>query len=143
MSQEDVIPAVAGLTPDQVWQSPGGAATIGYHVAHLSGATDRLLTYARGESLTPEQRAAFSAEKRLSDSRPSIDDLVAKWKETIEIALGQLRGTKEENLLDVREVGRDRIPSNVLGLLFHAAEHASRHTGQVVTTAKLIRSLGP
>ena len=141
MSQEDVISAVDGLTPDQVWRSPGGAATIGYHVAHLSGATDRLLTYARDESLTPEQRATFSAEKRLSDTRPSIDDLVAKWKETIEIAIGQLRGTGEEHLLDVREVGRDRIPSNVLGLLFHAAEHASRHTGQVVTTAKMVRGL--
>jgi uncharacterized damage-inducible protein DinB len=29
----------------------------------------------------------------------------------------------------------------VLGLLFHAAEHASRHTGQVVTTTKIVRAL--
>jgi uncharacterized damage-inducible protein DinB len=27
-----------------------------------------------------------------------------------------------------------------LGLLHHAAEHATRHTGQVVTTALIVRS---
>jgi hypothetical protein len=26
----------------------------------------------------------------------------------------------------------------VLGLLFHAAEHSTRHAGQLVTTAKII-----
>jgi uncharacterized damage-inducible protein DinB len=36
-------------------------------------------------------------------------------------------------------VGRARLPTNVLGLLFHTAEHAARHAGQVVTTMKLVR----
>jgi uncharacterized damage-inducible protein DinB len=44
------------------------------------------------------------------------------------------------SLLDFRGVGRAQLPSNVLGLLFHAAEHASRHTGQVVTTAKMLKA---
>lgn len=142
MSQEDVARAVDGLTPEQVWQSPGGSATVGFHVAHLSGATDRLFTYARGDSLTPEQRATLATEARLSEVRPALEDLVTKWNQTIDIAIAQLRATKEESLIDPREVGRDRLPSNVLGLLFHAAEHASRHTGQVVTTAKLVRTVG-
>jgi uncharacterized damage-inducible protein DinB len=142
MSKEDIDRAVDGLTPDQIWASPGGAATIGYHVAHLSGATDRLLTYARGETLTPEQKDTFRAEARLSDTRAPFEQLLTKWHETIDIAIAQLRAIKEENLLDAREVGRDRLPSNVLGLLFHAAEHASRHTGQVVTTAKVVRAAG-
>ncbi len=37
-----------------------------------------------------------------------------------------------------RAVGRAGLPWTGLGLLFHAAEHASRHTGQVISTAKLI-----
>jgi uncharacterized damage-inducible protein DinB len=139
MSREDVARAVDGLTAAQVWASPAGLATVGFHVAHLSGATDRLLTYARGGSLTPEQRAVLAAEARLSETRPSIDELLARWQQTVELALAQLRSTKEGNLLDAREVGRDRLPSNVLGLLFHAAEHASRHTGQVVATARVVR----
>ena len=142
MAKEDIDRAVAGLTAEQVWLSPGGAATIGFHVAHLSGATDRLFTYARGDKLSPEQRACLAAEAKVSETRPALEDLMAKWGETIDLALAHLRATVEENLLDVREVGRDRLPSNVLGLLFHAAEHASRHTGQVLTTAKVIRAIG-
>ena len=33
---------------------------------------------------------------------------------------------------DARGVGRAQLPSTVLGLLFHAAEHTQRHVGQVV-----------
>jgi hypothetical protein len=35
-------------------------------------------------------------------------------------------------------VGRGRLPSTVIGLLFHAAEHTQRHAGQVVTTARIV-----
>ena len=140
MSKEDVSQAVAGLTQDQVWLSPGGVTTIGFHVGHLSGATDRLFTYARGDKLSDDQRAWLAAERTFFGAQPAIEELVQRWHDTIEISFGQLRSMKEEALLDVREVGKDRLPSNVLGLLFHAAEHASRHTGQVVTTAKLIKA---
>ncbi len=45
-------------------------------------------------------------------------------------------------LLDQREVVRARQPSNVLGLLFPAAELTQRHTGQVITTVKILRGQG-
>jgi len=41
-------------------------------------------------------------------------------------------------LLDKRGVGRAQLPSNVLGLLFHAAEHTMRHTGQLLVTARIL-----
>ena len=53
--------------------------------------------------------------------------------------LAQLRATDEATLLELREVGRMKLPSNVLGLLFHAAEHTQRHVGQVIVAAKLGR----
>jgi len=34
------------------------------------------------------------------------------------------------------------LPTNVVGLLFHLAEHTQRHTGQVITTAKIVRASG-
>jgi hypothetical protein len=49
---------------------------------------------------------------------------------------------QEADLLTARAVGRRQLPSNVLGLLFHAAEHTQRHTGQVITTSKIVRGLG-
>jgi hypothetical protein len=32
------------------------------------------------------------------------------------------------------------LPRNVLGLLFHVAEHSARHAGQAITTAKVVRA---
>jgi len=36
--------------------------------------------------------------------------------------------------------GRAGLGSSVLGVLFHIAEHAARHAGQAITTARLLRS---
>jgi uncharacterized damage-inducible protein DinB len=139
MSIEDCEAAVRDLRPEQVWVEPDGAASIGFHLRHLVGATDRLLTYARGEALTTEQKAALSGERMPGEPAAEAAWLIAAWRAGVERALAQLAGTPEATLLDRRGVGRAQLPSNVLGLLFHAAEHASRHTGQVVTTAKMLK----
>jgi hypothetical protein len=31
------------------------------------------------------------------------------------------------------------LPTTVVGLLIHCAEHTQRHVGQMVTTAKIVR----
>jgi len=141
MAREDVANAVDGLTAQQLWMQPGGIAPLGFHIAHLIGSTDRLLTYARGETLSEEQIATMKAEKMLSETRPSLDSLLAALEKGIDAALRQLASTTEQSLGAPRLVGRAQLPSTVLGLLFHAAEHAQRHTGQVVTTAKLVRGM--
>jgi len=141
MAREDVEAAVRGLSVDQVWMSPSGVTPLGFHVAHLSGSTDRLLTYARGDRLDATQKAALLREAGLAAERPSIESLLTAWQATVDRALVQLAATPETTLGDARAVGRAQLPSTVLGLLFHAAEHASRHTGQVVTTARLVRAL--
>jgi uncharacterized damage-inducible protein DinB len=58
----------------------------------------------------------------------------------LERALAQLRTTDPATLLEARHVGRARLPATVIGLLFHAAEHATRHVGQAITTAKLLQA---
>jgi uncharacterized damage-inducible protein DinB len=141
MSREDVETAALGLTIDQLWDEPGGIASVGFHLAHLAGSTDRLLTYARGEALSDAQRKTLARERTLSTERPALGDLLAAWQHMVGKALEQLSSTSDAMLLQPRFVGRQQLPSTVLGLMFHAAEHASRHTGQVVTTAKLIRGL--
>ena len=55
--------------------------------------------------------------------------------------MAQLRATPPASIHDARAVGRAALPTTVLGLLFHAAEHSQRHAGQVVTTARVVRSL--
>ena len=141
LSIEDCEHAAAGLTPEALWLSPGGAASIGFHLRHLAGSTDRLLTYARGERLTREQLAVLAAEATPGDPPADAPALLAGWRAAVDRALAQLAATPEASLADPRAVGRAQLPSTVLGLLFHAAEHASRHTGQVVTLAKVVRAV--
>ena len=140
MSMEDCGKAAADLDTQDLWREPGGAASVGFHLRHLAGSTDRLFTYARGDALTAAQKAALLAERAPGETPPSAADLLDAWRTTVEWALAQLATTAEDTLLDARGVGRAQLPSTVLGLLFHAAEHASRHTGQVVTTAKVVRA---
>ncbi len=139
MAEEDAAAAVHGLTAEQIWHRPGGAASIGFHLAHLAGSTDRLLTYARGESLSERQLNVLSGEAHLADSRPAVELLLARWREVVQNALQQIAATPETTLTEPREVGRAKLPSTVIGLIFHAAEHAQRHVGQMVATAKIIR----
>jgi uncharacterized damage-inducible protein DinB len=126
------------IPPEHVWLRPGGAASIGFHVKHLGAALDRLLTYARGERLSDAQKEAFRSEAESGNPPAHLVDLVNEASAQIERALDQLRRTSPDQLLDYRGVGRAQLPSNVLGLLFHAAEHSSRHAGQLITTAKIL-----
>lgn len=100
---------------------------------------DRLLTYARGEMLSDEQLQALRGEGEPGDPPVDAGPLVAAAVAAIDRAIEQVRATSDASLLEPRAVGRKRLPSTVLGLLYHAAEHVTRHVGQVITTAKVVR----
>ena len=134
------LEGAAGLTSAQLWARPGGAASIGFHLKHLAGSLDRLLTYARGKPLSVSQYEFLAAEEH--EQAETADALVRRAQAAIDRALAQVRGTPLCTLDEPREVGRHRLSSTVLGLLFHAAEHAQRHSAQIITTAKVVRGLG-
>jgi hypothetical protein len=137
---EDVRRVVPPLGGEALWARPGGAASVGFHVRHAAGSLDRLFTYARGETLSEAQRAALARETAPAEQgTASAAELVAAFEAQVERALAQLRETPEDRLTERREVGRARLPSTVLGLLFHAAEHTQRHVGQTITTAKVVQ----
>lgn len=138
--REEMRRHVAGLSPGQLAARPAGAASIEYHVRHSAGSLDRLFAYARGEGLSAEQRAALVAESSAAGS--TVEDLLIVFEDAVQRALRQLRTTDPARLLDAREVGRAKLPSTVIGLLFHAAEHTQRHIGQVATTSKVVRDAG-
>lgn len=141
--QEDLQDLAARVPPGHVWMRPGGAGSIAFHVQHVGGSIDRLLTYARGEQLTDAQRAALAAEGSDAESPSSLQALVDETVRAIERALAQVRSTPRDSLLEARKVGRAGLPSTTLGLLVHAAEHAARHTGQATTTAKILAGITP
>jgi hypothetical protein len=139
-AREDVARAAAALAPDDLWATPGGAASVGFHLRHIAGSVDRLLTYALGRQLDDRQRAALAAETAPpGEPRPDAAALVAAATGAIDRALEIIRATDPAMLHQAREVGRARLPSTVFGLLFHVAEHTQRHVGQLITTAKIVR----
>ena len=93
----------------------------------------------RGQALSGEQRASLASEQ---EPGAGADELVAIVRAAVGKALAQLRATPRDELLTPRDVGHKQLPSNVIGLLFHAAEHTQRHTGQAVSTARIVRALG-
>ncbi len=138
-ARRDLEKVTADLTLEEVWGRPGGAASIGFHLQHVAGVLDRLLTYARGEELGAEQMRALRAEGQPPGPSAGAGALLRAAQVAIDAALVQVRATALASLLEPRLVGRQRLPSTVLGLLYHAAEHVTRHTGQIATTAKILR----
>ena len=136
---EDIPSALSGLTTEQLWAKPGGAASVGYHVRHITGSIDRLLTYARGEMLRDAQVAALETEGQRDEG--GATQFARAAVEAIACAIEVMRSTPPALYLEPREVGRRRLPTTVIGLLVHIAEHTQRHTGQIVTTAKVARSI--
>jgi len=139
LAREDVAAATNGLSADQLWQRPNGITPIGFHLAHLAGATGRLLAYAKGVPLTDAQKAFLLYEGNVMNTRPGLEKLTADWHAALDNAAAQLAATPENTLTEPRTIGRAQLPTTVIGAIFHAAEHAARHTGQIVTTSKLVR----
>jgi uncharacterized damage-inducible protein DinB len=124
--------------PDALlWEKPGGMASAGFHLQHLTGVLDRLFTYASGEQLSADQLKHLASEGKQEDGITTVQ-LVQQFNKQVDIAILQLKNTNEKTLTDQRLVGRKQIPSTVIGLLFHAAEHTQRHTGQLLVTAKIV-----
>ena len=127
-------------------ERPAGVASVGFHLQHLSGVLDRLLTYARAEALTNEQLTALAAENPpLTIGPDMVAQLVQRFDTQVDKALSQLRATTEASLTEPRSVGRAQIPSTVMGLLVHAAEHTTRHLGQLLVTVRVVQAarIGP
>ena len=140
---EDLGEVAAALSPSELVTAPGGAAPIYFHLRHIAGSIDRLTTYARGEKLDESQRAALRSEKEPPGKMEEAPALVEKVVEAIHRAIEQMRKTSDASLYEPRKVGSAGLLSTVMGLLFHTAEHAQRHTGQVITTARIVRGKAP
>ncbi len=122
-----------------LWLRPAGMASVGFHLQHLSGVLDRVFTYARSESLSEFQFAQLAEEGLNSAYGYSVDELVGRFNNQVDIAIEQIKATDESTLADYRGIGRAGLPSTVIGLLFHAAEHTMRHVGQLMVTAAVLR----
>lgn len=136
-TQVEVHKGLKDFPESLIWERPEGAASVAFHLQHIPGVLDRIYTYARGEQLNQQQLDYMMAEGK-KDDNIKLSALLDHLDRQVAKALEQLRGTPEMELLQPRAVGRKQLPSNVIGLLFHGAEHSQRHTGQLLVTARVV-----
>jgi hypothetical protein len=139
-AREEVSAIMEDFPEELLWTRPGGVASAGFHLQHLVGILDRLFTYARGGALTATQLEYLKREGSVSSPAESARDLVSAFQRQVEHSLNELRTLDVGILKEPRFVGRRRLPSTVLGLLFHAAEHTQRHVGQLLVTIRVQRN---
>jgi hypothetical protein len=133
--REDLERHTAGLATRDVWRRIGNIAPLGFHLRHIPGSADRLVTYLEERSLSAEQ-----FEDLKNELSPGADaaTLLGEMKLRFEYVENRLKNFRFHDLHAPRYIGRKRLPTTVLGLLVHIAEHTQRHLGQAVTTAKLL-----
>ncbi|MBD1395372.1 DinB family protein [Mucilaginibacter glaciei] len=125
--------------PDELlWTKVAGMASPGFHLQHLTGVLDRLYAYAKGEALTETQLNYLSAEGKPTTKTDTVSELLADFNTQVDAALAQLAAEKESTLTEIRGVGRAQLPSTVVGLYVHSAEHTMRHLGQLIVTVKVL-----
>ncbi len=134
-AREDLAKYTEPLTDAQLWAMPYGFGSVGFHICHIAGSTDRLLTYLQGRNLTSGQMAALEAEKR--PTGPNREELLAQLDRVFQQSEELVRGLDPAILVEPRWVGRKRLPATVAGLLHHTGEHIQRHVGQAISAAKL------
>jgi UPF0271 protein len=136
-AREELARHTADMTGAQLRAQPGGVASVAFHIQHIGGSTDRLLTYACARQLSEEQLADLRGEKKVIAG--TREELLTKMDEIFIKAEKVIRGLPAAQLREPRELGRKRLPTTLHGLLVHIAEHTMRHAGQAVTTATIVK----
>jgi hypothetical protein len=137
-AQEDLERWTRSLTDEDIWRRFGDVAPVGFHIRHIAGSVDRLITYAQGGTLDDAQMKVLKSEAEATG--PSRDGLLALLNEKLSHADAIVRSIDPKTLEDVREIGRKRVPVPLGVLLVHIAEHTQRHVGAAIVTAKMAGS---
>jgi hypothetical protein len=138
-AREELNELMIGFPETLLWEKVVGMASPGFHLQHLTGVLDRLFTYAKGGLLSDEQLVYLAAEGKQSEGEISVGFLVNAFNQKVDAVLQQLKTTDESTLTDWRGVGRAQLPSTVIGLYTHSAEHTMRHLGQLIVTVKVLK----
>jgi uncharacterized damage-inducible protein DinB len=138
-AREEINALMKDFPEEKLWEKPAGLASPAFHLQHIVGVLDRLFTYANGNELSNQQLEYLSAEGKY-DANVPLNELLENLRKKIETTVAELKFLNEETLTEFRGVGRKQLPSTVLGLVFHAAEHTMRHLGQLLVTVRILKA---
>jgi uncharacterized damage-inducible protein DinB len=135
LAREDLERWCDGLSDEELNQRPGGIASVAFHLRHIARSMDRLLTYAEGKQLAPEQISIMKQEMEPGGTR---NELLAELVVAFSKSSRRIRSFQPGQMEEERKVGKKELPTSVGGLLVHVADHTQRHVGQAITTAKIV-----
>jgi len=138
LALDDLTKWTTGLTDTEVHSQPLSLTSVAFHLRHIARSVDRILSYAEGNQLTTEQLALLKAE---STGEEPLAALLAEVEASFSNAADRIRVLATADFNTFRGVGRKQLPTSIGGALIHVADHTLRHTGQVVTTAKVLMAL--
>jgi uncharacterized damage-inducible protein DinB len=136
LAEEDLEKWCGALSQAELNARPGGVASVAFQIRHIARSVDRLLTYAEGRQLSKAQLEQLKSEMEPSAEAAEIFSELRVQLRRAEQRIRALAAT--EDLEAARSVGRRALPTTVGGLLVHVADHTQRHTGQAITTAKIV-----
>jgi uncharacterized damage-inducible protein DinB len=138
LSLDDIRKWTGGLSDPEVHARPLGLPAVAFHIKHIARSVDRILTYAEGSQLSTGQLTAMKAEQAGAET---LAELLSELEASFSSAATRIRTLAGGNYDDPRGVGRKQLPTSMGGALIHVADHTQRHTGQVVTTAQVLKAL--
>jgi uncharacterized damage-inducible protein DinB len=138
LALDDLTKWTADLSDAEVHSRPLGLPSLSFHLKHIAGSVDRILSYAEGNQLSAEQLAALKSEQTGDES---LAALIAELEASFSNAADRIRVLATANFDTARAIGRKQLPASLGGALIHVADHTQRHAGQVVTTAKVLVAL--
>ncbi len=123
------------LSEEEVWQKPVAAGnSMANLVLHLCGNITQYILSGVGHQ--PDNRVR-SAEFSASGG-PSKSELLEQLSRVVHEASQIIASAGEENLLTVRSVQGFQLSG--MGMIIHAVEHFSYHTGQIALYTKMLRN---
>jgi hypothetical protein len=137
-ARQDIEHWTSGMPEEALWLRVGEIAPAAFHIRHIGGSVDRLLTYAAAKELSEAQMQELQAEQQ-PEGQTSAAELLEYFGSKLQRAEEAVRGLDVSDLKAVREIGRKRIPVPLGVLLAHIAEHTQRHVGEAIITLKLAR----
>ncbi|MBM1107001.1 DUF1572 family protein [Aurantibacter crassamenti] len=123
------------VSEDEVWQKPNESLnSIANLILHLCGNISQYITSSLGETEDIRIRdLEFSASNSMTK-----EELLNKLEDTLDIAKRVIFDAKIEQLLKVRAV--QGFSFSGVGVIIHAVEHYSYHTGQIAFWVKQLKN---
>lgn len=124
--------AVRRLEPADVWWRPNEASnSVGNLVLHLAGNLGQWVVSGVGGARDVRRRP----EEFAADGTHDTEELLGVLAEVVTAAARTLREADPERLLETRTIQGTEV--TVMEAVYHAVEHFSMHTGQILWIVKL------